>query len=238
MITKWYKPYTPFAVQSDQLHKPIQAAYKGWTFHRKPTQVGGEFAYGRVAEAYYNCYRDFVKAVAPSIPRDVYVKEWTNKISSWLPGFPNATEICSDNDLFIDVITHIMFVVSLVHSVEHYSWTRIDETVVPLRLRIPPPQDKNVPHFEANEAVFRHDMWKNVICYHAIFYPDRPVFQNIPGFKRDRRSMKTVTYNFHHDYLIDAEEKFRQELIDTEKVLQEEVGDFIPLEEICQSTEY
>ncbi|KAI9146014.1 lipoxygenase [Paraphysoderma sedebokerense] len=158
----WWKPYYAVEMPSEEIFERVMAnGYKDWTFPMLP-QLNTEFPYDFTLQQYYDCIRRFVSKVAPFIPRDDYVVRWGDDIAAQLPGFPRGAEIVDSESLLVDVLTMTIFSVGIHHNTDHYSFSHLDQRVLPYRIRVPPPthSSSNETGFDEDEIMTRLDFFK------------------------------------------------------------------------------
>ena len=122
---------------------------------------------------FLNAYRDtvktFVQKFAEHAFREVwtlpgnsewnYVAYWADNCAAWVPGFPNGEEI-ADKEVFVEAITTIIWDLAISHSTDHDSIHQIPKDELVFRLRLPPPEQKSIPHWKLSQLNKWFDLFK------------------------------------------------------------------------------
>ncbi len=201
--------------------------------------------YGTFLMAYYETIFDFVHKVVEQIPPDEYtdIKIWADYIKTWVPEFPSGDEFfyfdhngvakfkkhdeSGEKSLLSKVIANIIWDLSVGHAADHYDYSLIDINVAPLRLRVPPPDSKNIPPFDRKDLIEWGDIFRHHFERKMFFAP------------RNVTLLKDTVYDFNkptEQTLRELNIYFLQDLQKTEKELT--VYNYIPLDQISRSIQY
>lgn len=230
-------PFTGFTASEEGIRDLIEAGYKGIENnpYYKPYSYSLELEeiysdYKLFLEAYYQTILNFVILVVKnSTPQEIMeVKQWADYISYWLPNFPTGKQIFEGENVLAKVITKIIWTVSIGHAADHYDYSMHTSTnQTPLRLRIPPPNTNKIEGYDRKKLSNFGDMFR--------YRMERKLF-----FKPTNVSLLCeVDYNFTAPHLIELNDKFRKELINTETELKSKgVKIYIPIKQVSASIQY
>lgn len=207
--------------------------------------------YGVFLKAYFDVIEAYVHSVIELIPKDEYedIKIWADYVHGFTPGFPKGNEIFDlssgeltmasgkDEDvvhgvirnkgILAQAITSIIWDLSVGHAADHYDYSCININHMPFRLRVPPPQSKNIAPFDRNKIIHWKDIYKHKYEREMFFIP------------RNWMLLKDVQYAFDpvkEKALFDLSRTFIKELHETEANLT--VHNYIPLDNISSSIQY
>jgi hypothetical protein len=223
--------YSPFATDKESVYRltcmgyggiPGNSAYPRWRYSPTPEPIMGD--YGVFLQRYYDATLDFTRHIAAAIqPGDAAVSEWADAIASFLPGFPDSSEI-ADRELLARVIAKTIWSASVAHAADHHDFGNIPIGKIPLRLRVPPPsraESASGPRKSPgrwSDAV-RHEMAR------VLFFREDTVTRLID-----------VRYGFTPPSLQSAGRDFVKRLHEVDATLP--VRRFIPLEKIPASIQF
>ncbi|RIW18262.1 hypothetical protein D0X99_00765 [Algoriphagus lacus] len=201
--------------------------------------------YGTFLMAYYDTIFDFVHKVVEQIPPDEYtdIMIWADYVKTWVPEFPSGKEFfyldhngdakfkkhaeSGEKSLLSKVIANIIWDLSVGHAADHYDFSLIDINVAPLRLRVPPPDSKDIPPFDRKGIIHWGDIFRHHFERKMFFAP------------RNVTLLKDTVYNFNkptEQTLRELNIYFLKDLQKTEKELT--VYNYIPLDQISRSIQY
>ena len=180
-------------------------------------------SYGPFLRAYYDVILEFVSRVTRHVvPGDPAVVRWADAIASLLPGFPDGRDIFHANYL-AEAASTFIHTVSVVHSADHFAYSREPMNVAPLRLRVPPPTSERMAPLDRTRLVWRRDTFRHWMAKRMYF--DTGTL----------RRLVDVDYGFGIPEL-DAETRtFRAALRRLDGELPHR---YIPLEEIASSIQF
>ncbi|KAI9146056.1 lipoxygenase [Paraphysoderma sedebokerense] len=231
----WYKPHAAAVCDSSQLLNMMDKGFKNWSFPMDRPQLNPEFPYDYSLLQYYECVRKFVHKLIPYIPLDDFVISWANNIHSQLRGFPCGSDIVKNEWMLVNALTTIIFTISIHHHSDHYSFSHLDQRVLPLRLRMPPPSEVSVvTELNENDLMTRLDFYKQINFQQITAFPGIPVF---PLLTMDTK-LVNVNYNFSHPEMTRIQEEFKADLKHTATTLEHHFGPLLPLDEMVCSTEF
>lgn len=201
--------------------------------------------YGTFLMAYYDTIFDFVHKVVEQIPQDEFtdIMIWADYVKTWVPDFPSGKEFFhldqngeakfkkrdenGEKSLLSRVIANIIWDLSIGHAADHYDFSLIDINVAPLRLRVPPPDSKDIPPFDRKDLIHWGDIFRHHFERKMFFAP------------RNVTLLKDTVYNFNkptEQTLRELNIYFLNDLKKTEKELT--VYNYIPLDQISRSIQY
>lgn len=229
--------YTPFAVTRKGFMALMRAGYKGvpgnssypqYRYEARGARVHS--AYGVFLDRYYEVFERFTtRALAQVLPGDEAVTRWADAISAQLPGFPNGREIFESvspggvSRLAVAAAT-FMHNVSVVHSADHYLYSRESIRKVPMRMRATPPRSRS--HF-----VIDRSTWLKRSDHFRHFMANRMYFQT-----HTLRGLSEVQYDMDTGSRLMAEAVFKDELKELDR--DPEMRRFMALSEIACSIQY
>jgi hypothetical protein len=202
---------------------PGQEKYQAYKYPMTPEVL--ETDYGSfLTEYWWTIYR-FVEDICENIDRDSeLITHWAQSISHYVPGFPTGDEIRLKDNLE-RALTSYIHTCSVSHAADHYTYSRIPLRHAPLRNRVPFPE-KHIMNFkfDINKVVTKEDFIRHKFC-------------NIMYFKENNLTLlKDCDYAFRSSKLETAVQRFRADLVKTEKIFQD--NNYIPLGEISASIQY
>ncbi len=256
VLNKQFLPYTAFPADADGLAGLFLYGYNGmadnpsyphFKFHAVPDSRNYPSDYGDFLMAYYDTILHFVNQVIPLIPRDEYVdiRVWTDYINTWVPEFPDHEEFFDANDNLIEkevdlptnkkvyvlaeTVANIIWDLSVGHAADHYDYSNLNINQVPLRLRVPPPESKEIPALDRRAMIHWVDLFKHHFERKMFFAP------------RNVTLLEDIDYQFdgpgeHERTLRELNKQFLEDLKKTEKNLK--VYNYIPLNQISRSIQY
>jgi hypothetical protein len=195
--------YTPFPIPTGGIHDGVARGLQGIEGNSSysPYEFGCELlgthtAYGRFRKQWFEHILAFTSWVTNGIPKDdIYIKQWADYIHQWLPSFPDGYQIFQQDRLAWTTALYIANV-SVFHTGDHYSYTRIPLKYLPFRLRQPGPHVKRPEKLDLNKLVSREDFFRHQLCRSMFF---KPVVL---------ASLKDVRYYFRDNQLKQAETEF------------------------------
>jgi hypothetical protein len=167
----------------------------------------------------------------------VDIMVWADYIKTWVPEFPAGTEMFYEDasgavhiekeNLIAKVIANIIWDLSVGHACDHYDYSLININEAPLRMRVPPPDSKNIPAFDRKKIIHWVDLFKHCFERKMFFAP------------RNVTLLKDTHYDFNkpsEQILRELNEYFLNDLKKTEDNLT--VYNYIPLNQISRSIQY
>ncbi len=252
MLNKQYLPYSAFPADAAGLGGMFIDGYNGmegnpsyepYEFHAIPKDIYTD--YGTFLFAYYDTILDFVNKVVAEIPKDEYVdlQVWVDYIRTWVNDFPHKDKFFDAAGNFIvkevdtptnksvfviaEVIANIVWDLSVGHAADHYDYSNININQAPLRMRVPPPDSKDIPPLDRKKLINWIDIFKHHYERKMFFAPRNVTF------------LKDVRYDFHKPHeekLRKLNDEFLKNLKKTEANLT--VYNYIPLDQITPSIQY
>jgi hypothetical protein len=150
-----------------------------------------------------------------------------------LPGFPDDSTILEEDangdPNLVNALTGFIWDVSVLHTAEHRSFYYLTPRRTPFRVRVPPPESRDLPEFNRRKVLNGWDLFKSTLAFNMFFQPHNVAL------------LKNVKYSFHDRALANHVRTFRQELHATEKKLIAEgidVKPIAPLNQIATSIQY
>lgn len=219
--------YTPFIHTKESVFKFLGVAYSGvegkkcfpaYNFPLDPPDWISE--YGRITKEMYTIIYQFVAKVVQSIDtKDEAIIWWADCIAAQIPGFPNGQTIFQ-NDNLVKVLSRIILNVSWIHSADHYSYSCLKITKLPLRLRVPPPKKGEAVDLN-RRALFFEDIFRHYLGNEMYFKP---------------HAIKKLI-DVEYDFEVDTLSKERNSFINSIKKLYEttNANHYIPIHEIATS---
>lgn len=215
-------------------------SYKEYDFPLEPTKKYSE--YFDFQMAYYDTILGYVTKVVEHIPQNEYedIKIWANYIKTWVPDFPAGDELFAGldeehllmlrEDILTKAIARVIWDLSVGHAADHYDYSKIDINIMPFRLRVPPPDSKNIPDFKLSELTSWWDIFKHDYERRMFFVP------------RNVHLLKDVVYDFNRpgeEKLREYNIQFLKDLKATEQqLIAKGIYNYIPLDEIPTSIQY
>jgi hypothetical protein len=218
-------------------------SYPKYKFQIEPDTFHSD--YGTFLMAYYETIYNFVHKVVEQIPSDEYtdIMIWADYIKTWVPEFPSGEEFfyldkdgqsrfkphdeSGERSLLAKVIANVIWDLSVGHAADHYDYSKIDINVAPLRLRVPPPNSKDIPPIDHKKIINWGDIFRHHFERKMFFAP------------RNVTLLKDTVYNFNkpsEEILRELNIYFLEDLKKTEKELT--VYNYIPLDQISRSIQY
>ncbi len=214
-------------------------SYIPYKFQMAPKQFHSD--YGTFLMDYFDVVEKFVVAVIEEIPKDEYeeIEIWANYVNSFVPEFPKGDEIFikvngafefakdEEKTVLANAIANIIWDLSVGHAVDHYDYSSININHMPFRLRVPPPQSKDIPPIDFKKIITWQDIFKHKYERQMFFIP------------RNWKLLKDTEYNFykpHEEKLRILNREFLASLHTAEKELK--VHNYIPLDNISSSIQY
>lgn len=200
-------------------------AYPKYRFEIGPRVVHSR--YGDFLKQYYDTLYRFGLDVAARIrPDDDLRGDFAEHLAFWIPGFPDPTEFAKP-EVFAGVFATIVSDVAIGHTADHYLYGQVDIQEVPFRLRTSLPTSTNVPDFDPAKLTTWRDALNYQMCMKMFFTP-YPV-----------TLLADVDYGFSDPDLRDANLRFRNDLVETERrILANGTPNYIPLSAIAPSVQF
>lgn len=229
---KWWKTYAPFPGPYDGVRDLLVEGYRGiknndsyppFSYPRRPPKIYS--GYGTFLDAYYETIYAFVDDVVKTIPsEDIYVRQWADYIHGWLPGFPAGKEIFEGKTL-TEVVAYFIWDVTVGHTIDHHNFGEMDVQKVPLRLRVEPPKkgSRIGSYRKLQDPV---DLMKYRLAMRLFFAPSVMT------------KLIEAEYDFKDPQLLTRVHRFKNELRDTEKKLNEQGLRYLPLDGIACSIQF
>ncbi|WP_106087315.1 hypothetical protein [Enhygromyxa salina] len=127
--------------------------------------------FGRYCQQWQDAFEDFTRGVCAQIPKgDPTVARWADAISEWVPGFPGGATIFR-GDLLAQAIARYLTAVTVLHSGDHYSYAAIPIEYLPMRIRVPPPDEVRPASLDLDKLVSAEDHFRHQLCHRMFFAP-------------------------------------------------------------------
>jgi hypothetical protein len=229
---KWWKTYAPFPGAYDGIRDLLVEGYRGiknndsyppFSYPRRPPKIYS--GYGKFLDAYYETIYDFVDDIVKTIPdQDIHVRNWADYINTWIPGFPDGEEVFKGKTL-TEVVAYFIWDVTVGHTIDHHNYSEMDVQQVPLRLRqAPPKKGTKIESYKALQTPI--DLMKYKLAMRLFFGPT--VVTKLIDAK----------YDFSDKALLARAQKFKSDLRETEKRLNEKGLKYVPLDGIACSIQF
>lgn len=229
---RWWKTYAPFPGPYNGIRDLLVEGYKGighnesyppFSYPRRPPQIHS--SYGTFLNAYFDTIYQFVDKVVETIPHnDIYVRNWADYISNWIPGFPDGDEIFKDKTL-TEVAAFYIWDVTIGHTIDHHNYGKMDIRKVPLRIRQAPPV-KGVKLKPLRKLQSPIDLMKYQLAMKLFFGPTVLT------------SLIDVDYEFTNPQLLLAAKEFKKQLIKTDQEMKNKGLRYLDLEDIANSIQF
>jgi hypothetical protein len=230
----WWNPHTG-PVRS--LMRSVKDIYAGvednpayCTYTYKHPRRSEEEKYLIFLEAYYQTILRFVQKVLAKIePGDEHVMRWADEVAQYVPGFPkgDAIFVTPDKPGFIRnldwAVATLIWDVSVGHTTDHYNMGLLDINSNPMRLRVPPPEHREV-RFDRRQLA----KWSDFFRYRLFW----KMFLRATTILR----LDDVRYPFTDPELRRFNDEFLRDLARTAESLKD--GEFIPLRDIARSIQF
>lgn len=249
-------PYTGVTGTEDQIAKLFIDAYQGVEgrekayppfFFKMVPESHCDSEYHRFQIEYYKCFKRFVSSIITHLTDkekeeviiwtefvEPYINQHKRAEHNSLPEhkhyhFPNADDIRNDknNGLLIDLLTKIVWDMSVGHAGDHYDFGMMDFNKMPMRLRIPPPASRDIPAFDYKKLRNRDDISRHRLEWKMFYMPT--VLTRLCD----------TDYKFKSAELQKANADFLEDLKKTESGLSSMgIRNFYPLNEIARSIQF
>ena len=223
--------YTPYAGPTESLRELISIGYRGiagntsypeYRFPMRPQKIHSD--YGKFVKVYYDVIYRFVETVLEGrAEHDPLLRDWAGYISEWVPGFPDG-EAIFEGDNLVAAVTFFIWDVSVMHATDHNEFAGYPLNQAPLRLRVPPPESREIPPLNLRGLTRRYDVFKYWMARRMFFAP-----ANIS-------LLQDTSYKFEKPALRRAADDFLRELRQADTAMP--VRRFVPLSEISRSIQY
>jgi hypothetical protein len=170
-----------FTFETSSMHEGValgmrgrgDAAYQPYMFNG--VHIGTHTAYGRYRQAWYHHVLDFTRKIVATFELgDVDITRWADAISEWVPGFPDGTAIWRD-DVLARTLATIISTLSVFHTADHHSYSKIPLTYLPWRLRHRPPDNSGPKALDLKSLILPEDHFRAILM-HAMYF--RPVIRS------------------------------------------------------------
>lgn len=197
--------YTPFPARREDVFRGVadcyagiagNSAFPGFRYPMRAPDFPG--AYCLFLAAYYEVVLRFTRRLVTLQPLDAALRRWASVLSETLPGFPSA-EAIADPETLARALAGYVHSVSIWHSAEHHAYASEPVTLVPQRLRVPPPTG-STPDVSATEWLRGSDIARQEMA-RRMFYEAHTV-----------RSILEVDYGFTDPERKRAARDFQSEL--------------------------
>jgi hypothetical protein len=192
----------PFAFETNSMHDGFALGVNGLGTESYPAynlfgvHLGAHTEYGRYRQAWYRHILDFTRKIVATLePGDADVTRWADAAAPWVEGFPDGTEIWRD-DVLAETLATIIATVSVFHTADHDSYSRIPIEQMPFRLRQPPPDESGPDELDLAELVLPEDYFRHYLARRLYF---KPVI---------RTYLSAIKYPFHSGEARLAAEEF------------------------------
>jgi tellurite resistance protein len=143
--------YTPFPVRREDVFRGVgdcyagiagNSGFPGFRYPMSAPSFPGEYC--RFLAAYYDVVLRFTRRLVAMQPGgDASVTRWASVLAETMPGFPSADDAMRDPEILARALAGYVHAVSIWHSAEHHAYAAEPVTLVPQRLRVPPPTGKD-----------------------------------------------------------------------------------------------
>lgn len=237
LMSKWWMPYAPYPGPAKGLRKLLTKGYQGmkknasfneFKFNQKPDF--NETRYSQFLKSYYEVIHDFIDKLLVDLTEDelFYLKHWANYLHQYVKGFPTATRFMKDREIQVDYITHYLWTITVAHSLDHYSFGKLDIRKIPLRLREAPPKENDTKKINLKSLTRFWDNGKYEMANILFFKPSlvTSLINTKYDFKERNKKLQPIV------------KEFKENLKKLDKKLKKDKMQFIPLEEIAASIQY
>ena len=180
----------PFTFETASMHDGFALGVNGLGNQAYPAytlfgvHIGTHTDYGRYRQAWYRHTLEFTRKIVATLqPGDSDVTRWADEAAKWVAGFPDGTEIWGD-DVLARTLATIISTVSVFHTADHDSYSRIPIGQLPFRLRQPPPDNRNPTTVNVRKLVLPEDYFRHYLAHRMYF---KPVL---------RTTLRSVKYSF------------------------------------------
>ena len=184
--------------------------------------------YGDFLGHYHRTLLGFIRKVAAEIvasPSEA-VSRWADYCASWLPGFPNASQVY-DAELLARALTSIVLDVAVSHSADHFIYGKVNEREVPFRLHTTQPSLDRRDEPDLQTLVTSGDNFNYRMCTLMFFCPY--VIEHLAN----------IDYGFGTPQLREANIELRSDLVALQSTLESEgVPIYVPLNGIASSVQF
>lgn len=204
--------YDPLTADADKgLRSLFAAGYAGiagnssyptFNYVSYPSRIP-DSAYGDYLGAYYQPILKFCKTVAQSIlqgnPNDPWVVNWANYIRTWIPSFPDPSQM-HDADVLASTMAVYIWGVTVGHGVDHQSFSA-DVGIVNkfLRLRVPPPASKTIQPFDVDDLYNTDDTFRAAMAEKMFFGPTQVTKLIETEYDFEDQALRTASQDFLAD---------------------------------------
>lgn len=198
--------FTPFAYTPESIHRATAQGRagipgnRGYPAYRWGDDLIGEHVrYGTYRREWADAFFVLCQGVLAGVsPRDRDVSEWADHIASFVPGFPDSSQIFRGDTLARAVATW-MRCVTVFHTADHYSFARIPMKWTPLRLRTSLPRPGHVGPLDRQRLVTREDRFRHALA-HELFFKETVIYRlHDVRYDVPRGRARSATAKFRED---------------------------------------
>lgn len=167
----------PFTFQTASMHDGFALGVNGLGTEAYPAynlfgvHLGGHTEYGRYRQAWFAHILDFTRRIVSTIESgDSDVTRWADAAAQWVEGFPDGNEIWHD-DVLAQTLATVIATVSVFHTADHDSYSRIPIEKMPFRLRQPPPTESAPQKLDLSTLVLPEDYFRHHLARRLYFKP-------------------------------------------------------------------
>lgn len=167
----------PFTFQTASMHDGFALGVNGLGTEAYPAynlfgvHLAGHTEYGRYRQAWYRHILDFTRKIVATLDSgDPDVTRWADAAAQWVEGFPDGTEIWR-GDVLAETLATIIATVSVFHTADHDSYSRIPIEQMPFRLRQPPPDEAGPQQLDLTKLVLPEDYFRHYLASRLYFKP-------------------------------------------------------------------
>lgn len=167
----------PFTFETASMHDGFALGVNGLGSEAYPAfnlfgvHIGTHTEYGRYRQAWYRHILEFTRKIVSTLePGDPDITRWADEAAGWVGGFPNGTEIWQD-DVLAQTLATIIATVSVFHTADHDSYSRIPIGQLPFRLRQPPPDGSSPTRLNLRKLVLPEDYFRHYLAQRLYFQP-------------------------------------------------------------------
>jgi hypothetical protein len=200
-----------FTFETTSMHEGVVLGLRGRGDEAYPAydffsvHLGTHTAYGRYRQAWYRHILEFTRKVVTTLdPGDPDVTRWANTIAPLVTGFPDGVSIWGD-DVLAQTLATVIATVSVFHTADHDSHSRIPTEELPWRLRQAPPDASGPEKLNLKSLVLPEDHFRAILT-HRLY--SKPVI---------RSKLSAVKYAFRVRAARDAADEFVDGMADLDR---------------------
>ncbi len=178
--------------------------------------------YDRFLNEYFRVILDFVSQAVADVPRnDPYVAQWARALAPTVFGFPDERAIGEGNNL-ARAVAGFIWNCSVVHSVDHHTFSGIPVEKLPLRIRVAPPASRGFV-LDRRKIATADDLFRQRLSRRMFFKP------------HTLTRLIEVDYRFDAGPLQSLNRQFIERLVQLDRSLPRR---FMPVQQMAASIQY